>query len=300
MKTMKKCFFCPVWLMMGLSSAFCASASESSDKHPVSAVAEASSEQHFQQVADALESLLTLLRKLRTDEDVAAALPGISAAVQKYHEHTQLLWSAKASPDTPDAEKQYNRIMQVFRELRQLGESDDFAELVWMNEALAYHLLIQSNQLPCLLHEETAHYIMMHLSMHGTEKEMPAEAQNQLVTIRAEAAERHSAFMAANADKYAGGNGADTQSAVVLLPLTEAAEDADEDESDALKKRLIADYIRAVYPQFSFSYGVFEAHPDGSFFVKEVFFPGLYTDAAGMQKVLRFPVCFRCRNARRE
>lgn len=297
---MKKMLFCPVWLMMGLSSAFCASASESSDKQSESVVAEFSSEQHFQQVADALESLLTLLRKLRTDADVAPALPGISTAVQKYHEHTQLLRAAKASPDTPDAEKQYNRIIQVFRELRQLGESDDFAELVWMNEALAYHLLIQSNQLPCPLHEETAHFIMMNLSMSSMDKEGAADAHNRLEAIRAEAAERHSAFMAANADKYAGGNGADTQSAVVLLPLTEAAEDADEDESDALKKRLIADYIRAVYPQFSFSYGVFEAHPDGSFFVKEVFFPGLYTDESGIQKVLRFPVCFCCRKAHRE
>lgn len=292
--------FCPVCLLMGISSACCAIANESSDKQPETVGAEVSAEQHFQQVGDALESLLTLLRKLRTDEDVAPVLPGISTAVQKYHEHTQLLRSAEALPDTPEAQKQLNRIKQVFRELRQLGESDDFAELVWMNEVLAYHLLIQSNQLPCLLHEETAHYIMMNLSMRSKENEAPADAQNRLATIRAEAAERHSAFMAANADKYAGGNGADTQSAVVLLPLTEDAEDADEDESDALKKRLIADYIRAVYPQFSFSYGVFEAHPDGSFFVKEVFFPGLYTDETGMQKVLRFPVCFRCRKARRE
>ncbi len=292
--------FCPVCLLMSVSSAFCAAASESSDKQTETVVAGVSAEQHFQQVGDALESLLTLLRKVRTDEDVAAALPEISAAVQKYHEHTQVLRSAEALPDTPEAQKQLNRIRQVFRELRQLGESDAFAELVWMNEALAYLLLIQSNRLPCLLHEETAHYIMMHLSMSSMENEAPADAQNRWETIRAEAAERHAAFMTANADKYAGGNGADTQSAVILLPLTEAAADADEEEYEALKKRLIADYIRAVYPQFSFSYGVVEAHPNGSFFVKEVFFPGLYTDAAGMQKVLRFPVCFRCRKARRK
>lgn len=297
---MKKMLFYPVWLLMGLSSVYYASASESSDKQPESAVAEASFDSHFQQVGDALESLLSILRKLRTDEDVSAALPGISAAVQKYHVNTQELRAAEISPDTPEAQKQLKRIKQTFRELRQLGESDPFAELVWMNEALAYHLLIQSNQLPCLLHEETAHFIMMNLSMSSMDKEGAADAHNRLEAIRAEAAERHAAFMAANTGKYAGGNGADTQSAVILLPLTEAAEETDEDESDALKKRLIADYIRAVYPQFSFSYGVFEAHPDGSFFVKEVFFPGLYTDAAGMQKVLRFPVCFRCRNARRE
>ncbi|MBQ3240252.1 MAG: hypothetical protein IJB00_03610 [Akkermansia sp.] len=295
---MKKIFLCPVYLLGCILSVSCAAASESAGKATESAVCETATGLHFQQAGAALEELLMCLRNLRTEEEVAAALPEISAAVQKYHVHTQALRAAEAVPDTPQAQQQLKRIQQIFRELRKLGESDAFAELVWTSEALAYHLLIQSAQLPCLLHEETAHYIMMHLAMPRSAEALPAQAQRQAEAIRAEAAERHAAFMAAHPDAYAGGNGADTQSAVVLLPLTEAP--ADDDDSDALKKRLIADYIRAVYPQFSFSYGVFEAHPDGAFFVQEVFFPGMYTDAAGEQKILRFPVCFCCRKARRE
>lgn len=251
----------------------------------------------LQAACEALQQLETALRTISSEASATAALPAVQAAVQAYHKSIAALPDDAATPDTPEYTAGLKRLRTVYRRLRTLGEGDDFVQWVWQNEALTYHLLIASRHLPCILHEQTADYIMRFHSVG--QQEPPAAARPELNRLRAEAAERHAAFMAEHAAQYKGGNGADAAGAIELRPLTEpGGKELTEEEQDALSGRLIGDYMRSVYPWAGFGYGAWMACPDGSFYSIQVLFPGLYTNEQGVQKMLKYPIYFRTRGPR--
>ncbi|MBR5888807.1 MAG: hypothetical protein IKY92_02045 [Akkermansia sp.] len=247
-----------------------------------------------QGVQTAMKNLLQALKGINSEESATAALPAVAAAVHEYDTHMLVL--RQHVKEIPPQHLQSLR--ETYRELRTIGESDDFVQWVWMNEALMYHLLLQSAHLPCIMPEETADYMLQCLSMEAHHPDEAAGAQ--LETLRTEAAERHAAFMAAHPADYAGGNGADTTSAIILRPLVENAGSQDDEERSEQSSRLIRAYMHQVYPWAEFGYGTWTACPDGSFYETQVLFPGLYNRSNGEQKVLKYPVYFRLKAPRKQ
>lgn len=202
---------------------------------------------HVQALCEALQQLENALRTISSEATAAAALPAVQAAVQDYHKSMEALSAQTLSLLEPEWAPYMERCRAVYRRLRTLGEGDDFVQWVWQNEALTYHLLIASRHLPCILHEQTADYIMRFHSVGR--HEAPAAARPELNRLRAASAELHAAFMAEHAAQYSGGNGADEAGAIDLRPLTEPGDtELSEEERDALSRRLIGNYMRSVYP----------------------------------------------------
>ena len=246
-------------------------------------------------MAGALQQLLAALRTIDSQATAQAAQPAVAGAVAAYHTYAAALQQADVSPASqpPEMEAELARCRALYTQLRQLGESDAFTTLLWPNEALIYHLLIQSPYLPCILHEETADYIIMYYAM-AAHREQPEAMLPHLDKLRAAAAERHQVFLAAHPEQYSGGNGAGEQGAIVLnLP-----ELADE-EREAEANRLMVAYMRSVYPEFTFGYHTYAACPDGAFYDIQVLFPGLYTAADGTHRMVKYTVWFRTRAPRK-
>jgi hypothetical protein len=247
-------------------------------------------------MAGALQQLLVALRSIDSQATAQAALPAVAGAVAAYHTHAAALQQADVSPASlpPEMEAELARCRALYTQLRQLGESDAFTTQLWSNEALIYHLLIQSPYLPCILHEETADYIIMYYAM-AAHREQPKAMLPHLDKLRAAAAERHQTFLAAHPEHYSGGNGAGEQGAIVLnLP-----ELADE-EREAEVTRLMVAYMRSVYPEFTFGYHTYAACPDGAFYDIQVLFPGLYTAADGTHKMVKYTIWFRTQAPRQQ
>lgn len=247
-----------------------------------------------QGVLTAMKDLLQALKGINSEERATAALPAVAAAVHEYDTHMLDLQQhmKKISPQHLQA------LRETYQELRAIGESDDFVQWVWMNEALMYHLLLQSAHLPCIMHEETADYMLQCLSMEANKPD--DAARTHLDKWRAEAAERHTTFLAEHPADYAGGNGADDESAIILRPLVETDGEPDEEEQEAHADRLIRAYMRHVYPWAGFGYGTWMACPDGSFYEIQVLFPGLYNKTDSEQKILKYPVYFRKKAPRQQ
>ena len=245
--------------------------------------------EHAQSMAEALQQLLTSLRSIDSPSAAPAARPAVAAAVAAFHTHAEALQQVGELPATqaPEIEAQLKRCGEIYAQLRQLGESDDFVSLLWPDEALIYHLLIQSPYLPCILHEETANYIIGYYAM-AAHRNRPEAMLPHLDKLRAFAAERHQAFLAAHPEQYSGGNGAGEQSAIVLdLP-----ELADEERAEEVNRLMVA-YMRSVYPEFTFGYHTYMACPDGAFYDIQVLIPGLYATADGTHNMIKYPVWFR-------
>lgn len=254
----------------------------------------ADSNSQAQGVQTAMKNLLQALKGINSEKSATAALPAVAAAVREYDTHMQVL-----RPRMNElSQQQLESLRQTYQELRTLGESDNFVQWVWMNEALMYHLLLQSAHLPCIMHEETADYMLQCLSMEANKPD--DAARTHLDKWRAEAAERHTTFLAEHPADYAGGNGADDESAIILRPLVETGGEPDEEEQEAHADRLIRAYMRHVYPWASFGYGTWMACPDGSFYEIQVLFPGLYNKTDSEQKILKYPVYFRKKAPRQQ
>lgn len=246
---------------------------------------------HIAVATKALQQLYATLLTLKEEADIKPALPAIEKAIDAYDE------SMAAIPDAwePQADD-LQEWRAAHRALRTLCTGEDFTQLVWHNDALKYYLLLKSAYLPCYLYAETAEYMMMASSMPGMEED-PAMAPHA-DKVRAEAAGRHAAFMQAHAAEYAGGNGKNTDSAIILLPLTALAEDAEPD--DEVESQLISAYIHAVYPQFNSGYSFVRASPDGSLYVIMTHYPGVYEDAEGEPRLIFFNVYFCTKAPRKE
>ncbi|MBQ7024548.1 MAG: hypothetical protein IJN29_13275 [Akkermansia sp.] len=286
-----KCHF-SVPLLFSLG-ALLSTATEPPALPPVATATAAESTTHLQSAIDALRALLSALQPINSEESARAALPAVSAAVKSLAASLPYLSQREVPASSREAELRME-LLQVYRALRHVGESDDFVQWVWMNEELMYHLLLHSPAMPCILHNETADYMLRCLSMGAHKPD--AEVRPHLARLRAEAAERHAAFMASHAADYAGGNGADDKHAIILRPLVQSAQPLDDEARELLAQSLIRDYMHSVYPWASFGYGTWMACPDGAFYSIQVLYPGLYKAADGEQKIIKFPVYF-CQKA---
>lgn len=238
----------------------------------------------------ALQQLYEALSGLKTDADIKAALPQLEKAVAAYDAAMGVLPQEVRLQDMDVTDWR-----AAHRRLRTLCTGDAFTELVWMNDALKYYLLLRSAYLPCYLHEETAEYILMTSSMPELAPD-PA-MQPYCDKVRAAAAEKHAAFMKEHADEYAGGNGADEASAIILRPLVELPQGQ---EDDAAERRLVSAYMRAVYPQFSAGYSSVEATPDGYLYIIMTQYPGVYENAKGKLKLITYFVYFCTKSPRKQ
>ncbi len=240
----------------------------------------------------ALQQLYEVLTGLKTADDIKAALPRLEKAVADYETAMGALPQEDRLPDVDVTEWR-----AAHRRLRTLCTGDAFTELVWMNDALKYYLLLRSAYLPCYLDEETAEYMLMTSSM--PELETDPAMQPHCDKVRAAAAEKHAEFMKAHADEYAGGNGENEKSAIILRPLTERTQGQADDE-EATERRLVGAYMRAVYPQFSAGYGSVEATPDGYLYTIMTQYPGVYEDAEGKLRMITFFVYFCTKSPRKQ
>ncbi len=285
-------FYFSVPLFFSLSSLL-STATEPQPLPPAATAPAAEATTHLLSAIDALRALLSALQPISSEESARAALPAVSSAVKALDDSLPCL-SLRDTPASPREAELRMELVKAYQALRHLGESDDFVQWVWTNEALMYHLLLQSPAMPCIMHEETADYMLRCLSMEAHKPD--AEVRPHLARLRAEASKRHAAFMDSHAPDYAGGNGADEQYAIILRPLVEAAQPLDDEAREQLAQRLMRDYMHSVYPWASFGYGTWMACPDGAFYNIQVLYPGLYTAADGAQKIIKFPVYF-CQQA---
>lgn len=245
---------------------------------------------HIAAATKALQQLYATLLTLKEEGDIKPALPTIETAINAYDA------SMSAIPDTwkPQA-TDLKDWRAAHRALRTLCTGDDFTQLVWHSDALKYYLLLKSAHLPCYLYEETAEYMMMTASMPGMDEDPAMKPHAD--KVRAQAAERHAAFMQEHATEYAGGNGENTDNAIILLPLTALAEDAAPD--DEVQTQLIRAYMHAVYPQFNTGYSFVEASPNGALYVIMTHYPGVYEDAEGEPRLVSFYVYFCVKSPRK-
>ncbi len=246
---------------------------------------------HIAAAAQALQHLYATLLTLKEESDIKPALPAIEKAIDAYDA------SMAAIPNTwKPQEEDLKEWRAAHLALRTLCTGEDFTQLVWHNDALKYYLLLKSAHLPCYIYEETAEYMMMSSSMPGMDEEPAMKPHAD--KVRAEAAERHAAFMQAHAAEYAGGNGENSDNAIILRPLTELAEDAEPD--DEVQTQLIRAYMHAVYPQFNTGYSFVQASPNGAFYVIMTHYPGVYEDAEGEPQLVSFHVYFCTKAPRKE
>lgn len=233
----------------------------------------------------ALRNLHKVLSGLKNDEDVKVALPEIEKAIADYDTAMNALPKVWRPQDVDLVDWR-----RAHRALRDLCTSDEFVDLAWMNDAIKYYLMLASENLPCYLYEETAEYMMMTVSMPGEEQD-PAMLPH-CDKVRNAAATRHAAYMQEHADSYSGGNGADAASAIILKPLVEAGDAENQNAAEDVERKLIADYMHAVYPQFNAGYSFVQASPDGSFYIIMTQYPGVYENAQGELKLISFYVYF--------
>lgn len=251
----------------------------------VSAAEETAAKSRIEESTAALRNLHKVLSGLKNDEDVKVALPAIEKAIADYDAAMNALpkaWTPQEA-DLVDWRRAH-------RALRDLCTLDEFVVLVWANDALMYYLLLSSENLPCYLHEDTAEYMMMSVSMPGDETD--PDMVPHCDKVRNAAADRHAAYMSEHADSYSGGNGADAASAIVLKPLVAAGNDENQNGTEELEQKLIAEYMHAVYPQFNAGYSFVRASPDGSFYIIMTQYPGVYENAQGQLKLISFYVYF--------
>ncbi len=292
--TMRKCT--PILLLCLLNAICRADTPFTPSPTPSAPAASNEAEKLMKDCADALEQLHTALSPLRAPEDLPRALPTIRAAVQAHHSSMYSLQQLAHKPDTPEWHTQIARLRKHYRALCELGQGDDFVQLVWESEPLTYHLLLQSPYLPVFLHGETVDYILQYHSMSAHSPE--PEAAPHLDRLRAQISANHITFMTAHPHLYTGGNGADEKSSIILRPLVESTAQISDEEIDEQTAALIRDYMRAVYPQASFGFGTWMAKPNGAFYSIQVLFPGLYTTAEGRTRLLKYPVWFQTRAPR--
>ena len=241
----------------------------------------------------ALQRLHKCLSSLRTPDDAVAALLTLEGAILSYEEAMLSIPETWRLPDTEEAQQLLDGYLGALASLKECCTQDDFISLMWQSDVLKYYLLQKSPQLPCFIYEETAEYMMMMtgFSVTDSDEPCPKALEEKRAAIREEAAARHAAFMQEHATEYAGGNGADAESAIVLRPVAERTEGAQQVAGET-EELLISRYMRAVYPQFQSGYGFVEATPDGGFYHILAQYPGLYEAEDGSLKLATFYVFF--------
>ena len=241
---------------------------------------------HFDASTVELRELYRLLSGIKTVAEAQALHPQLAAVVARYDACMYAI-----PEDTVPTDEMLKDWRAAHRELRKLCEREDFVALVWVSEPLMHVLLLQSSNLPCYLDEQTADYMMMTATNLMEEAESPRMLE-ACAKLRADAAERHRAFMQEHADTYGGGDGHDAASAIMLRPFSEAGASSDDEEVDSAQKDLVFDYIKAVYPEFSCGYSSRLATPEGGLYIVMSQFPGLYTREDGELRIINYKLYF--------
>ncbi|MDO5449846.1 MAG: hypothetical protein Q4F30_03040 [Akkermansia sp.] len=165
------------------------------------------------------------------------------------------------------------------------------------DQSLIYTLLGRPNSLMDLVTDtdSAVHLLSLCCRSNGSH----AEVQALAAMHRAEAAQRHAAYLADHADTCAGGDGSTPEQAVEMLQFTGGKLNIYYD-SMQLRAQLRA-YLRAVYPQFSRIYSEQLRSADGTRYVACTLFPGqTVTDMQGISHMVVFKVWFKIANAPQE
>ena len=264
-----------------------------SAQQPVPGVSDAHCLNAVKNATAALKRLHQCLSSLRTPDDAVGALLMLDGAILAHEEALLSIPETWCVPATEEAEQARSAYVEALNALEECCTQDEFISLMWQSDVLKYYLLLKSPQLPYFIYDETAEYMMMMTGVSVTDgDETRSKAlEEKCAAIREEASGRHVAFMQEHAAVYAGGNGANAESAIVLRPVAERAEGTQLVEEET-KDALISRYMRAVYPQFQSGYAFVEATPEGGFYHIMAQYPGLYEAEDGSLKLAVFCVVF--------
>ena len=240
----------------------------------------------------ALAELNGLLADLETPADVQAALPTIGSVVEEYHQYVQALPEDCNPPDTPEWDSCFKDWSAQNDVLREISEDEKFVELLSSNEGLMYHLLLHSEYLPVFVAGSATEYMMMGAT--SPEIKRPAAVEAKVAALRAEAAERHVSYMAAHADVFSGGNGADAEHAIVFKSAAQEERSAELVEE---QKTQIESYVTAVFPNCNRGYTFRQFSPDGASYLVFMVYAGLCTDEKGVPYLVNLPIYFRTKDA---
>ena len=240
----------------------------------------------------ALAELNSVLIGLESPEDVQAAMPAIDAAVEAYHHSVHALPEECNPPSTPEWDSCFEAWAAQNKALQGICESEEFIGLLGGHEGLMYHLLLHSVYLPVFVEDSTAEYMLMGVT--DPDNVRPSVVCTKVAALRAEAAERHSAYLAEHVDEVSGGDGADAANAIVLKSATQKERSAELVEEQGAQ---IADYVTAVYPQCNRGYTYRLFTPDGASYVVFMIYAGLCADEDGTLYLVNLPIYFQTKAA---
>lgn len=240
----------------------------------------------------ALTELNSILIGLETVEDIQVAMPAINAAVESYDNYVHALPEECNPPTSPEWDNCFETWAAQNKILREICETEGFIELLGSHEGLMYHLLLHSQYLPVFVDDSTAEYMLM--SVTDPDIQRPAVVGEKVSALRAEAAEKHRAYMVEHEEVVSGGNGVDVAHAIVLNTASQKERSAELVEEQG---KQIEAYVSAVYPQCNRGYTFRIFTPDGASYVVFMFYAGLCADEDGQYYLINLPIYFRTKEA---
>lgn len=252
-------------------------------------------QQHLERACCEMDNIIAALREISSGH-LEESLPGLAAAVQRYHEQKAPILEHPLGEFPPVTEEfrdfhERQRVLghRMWAQQAELSRLLDykFVSLLRQNEQLCYHLLLQSPYLELPLSSECREDLSLNIASAAflnPEHPLPEHLQS----IFAEAAPRHNAFLHSYSNQFSGGNGSAPANAILLQ--AQGREISPEQVLESIRF-----YMRSVYPQ-PCSYSI-SRMPDinGSAYIVPVRFSGLQTLPDGTRKIICQAIWFRCK-----
>lgn len=252
-------------------------------------------QQRLERACCEMDNIIAALREIVSGQ-VEQSLPALAAAVQRYHEQKAPIIEQPQGEYPPVTEEfrdfherqraLWHRMLEQQAELSRLLDYK-FVSLLYQNEQLCYHLLLQSPYLELPLSSQCRDDLSLNIAtatLSNPEQPLPEYIQS----IFAEAAPRHDAFLHSYSNQYSGGNGSAPANAILLQ--TQGRVGSPEQVLESIRF-----YMRSVYPQ-PCSYCISRmTDSNGSAYIVPVRFTGLQTLPDGTRKIICHAIWFRCK-----